>query len=71
MTTAKTIVRSAKNTYRATKKHKVVGDITMISMHIRLTDFQPHLAMLFNMTFISNDFLTQAMTYCKNKYQVR
>ena len=71
MRTAKTIFQSVKNTYRATNKHKIVGDITMISMHIRLTDFKHHLAVLFNMTYISNEFLTQAMTYCTTKYQVR
>ena len=71
MRTAKTIVQSVKNTYRATSKHKIDGDITMISMHIRLTDFKYHLSVLSNMTYISNEFLTQAMTYCKNKYQVK
>ena len=71
MRTAKTIFQSIKNTYNGTKKHKIVGDITMISMHIRLTDFKHHLSVLFNMTYISNEFLTQAMKYCQNKYQVR
>ena len=71
MKTARTILQSVKNAYRGTKKPEIVGDITMISMHIRLTDFKHHLAVLFNMTYISNEFLTQAMTYCTTKYQVR
>jgi hypothetical protein len=71
MKTARTILQSVKNAYRGTKKPEIVGDITMISMHIRLTDFKHHLAVLFNMTYISNEFLTQAMTHCTTKYQVR
>ena len=70
MKTARTILQSVKNAYRATKKPEIVGDITMISMHIRLTDFKHHLKVLFNMTYISNEFLTQAMTYCSKKYKV-
>ena len=67
---ANTIYQSIKNTYSATKKHKINGNITMVSIHVRLTDFAHHLKVLFNMTFISNEFLTEAMTYYNKKYQV-
>ena len=67
---ANTIYQSIKNTYSATRKHSIDGNITMVSMHIRLTDFAHHLKVLFNMTFISNEFLTGAMTYYTKKYKV-
>ena len=70
MNTARTILQSVKNVYRVNKKPEIVGDITMISMHIRLTDFKHYLKVRWNMTCISNEFLTQAMTYCTKKYQV-
>ena len=71
--TAKTIVQSVTNTYKATKKHKLEGDgdVTMVSIHVRLTDFKHHLKVLFDMEYISNSFLTKAMTYFTNKYKVR
>ena len=71
MKTARTILQSVKNVYRVNKKPEIVGDITMISMHVRLTDFKHYLKVRWNMTCISNEFLTQAMTYCTKKYQVR
>ena len=69
--TAKTILQSVKNTYRATQKIKLVENITMISIHIRLTDYENHLKVLYDMELITNEFLTQAMSYFTNKYQVR
>ena len=69
--TAKTIVQSVTNTFRATKKHKIEGDVTMVSIHVRLTDFKHHLKVLFDMEYISNAFLTKAMTYFTSKYKVR
>ena len=71
MRTAKTIFQTLKSAYFATKQHKVVGDITMVSIHIRLTDYKHHLKVRYDMEYnIKNTFLTQAMTYCTNKYQV-
>ena len=70
MKTAHTIFQSVKNTYRATNKHSVVGNVTMVSIHVRLTDFAYHLKVLYNQTYISNTFLTEAMTYYTKKYQV-
>ena len=42
----------------------------MVSIHVRLTDFEYHLKVLYNMTVVSNEFLTKAMTYFVNKYGV-
>ena len=68
--TANAIFQSIKNTYRATKKLPLTTNITMVSIHVRLTDFAYHLRVLFNMTFISNEFLTDAMGYYTDKYEV-
>ena len=68
--TANAIFQSIKNTYRATKKLPLTTNITMVSIHVRLTDFAYHLKVLFNMTFISNKFLTDAMGYYADKYEV-
>ena len=68
---AKIIFTTIKNTYSATRKNYTsTDDVTMISIHIRLTDFAHHLKVLYNMTFISNNFLTTAMTYCTKRYKV-
>ena len=69
--TAKTIVQSISNTYKATKRLSMEDEVTMVSIHVRLTDFKDHLKSLWNMEFISNEFLTKAMTYYTNKYKVR
>ena len=68
--TAKQIFHITKNTYRTTKKLSLTTNITMVSIHIRLTDFAYHLKSMFNMTFVSNEFLTKAMEYYTNKYAV-
>ena len=69
--TAKTIFQSLKSTYSATKQHKFVGDVTMVSIHIRLTDYKHHLKARYQIEYnIKHEFLTQAMRYCTNKYQV-
>ena len=69
--TAKTIVQSISNTYKATKRLSMEDEVTMVSIHVRLTDFKDHLKSLWNMEFISNEFLTKAMTYYTNKYKVK
>ena len=70
MKTANTIFQSVINTYRGTKRLSKDDTITMISIHVRLTDFKHHLKVLWNMSFISNSFLTKAMDYYTKKYQV-
>ena len=70
MKTANTIFQSVINTYRGTKRLSKDDTITMISIHVRLTDFKHHLKVLWNMSFISNSFLTKAMEYYTKKYQV-
>ena len=68
--TAKTIIQSVTNTYKATKRLKIDDEVTMVSIHVRLTDFKHHLKTLWNMEYISNEFLTKAMKYFSNKYKV-
>ena len=68
--TAKTIIQSVINTYKATKRLKIDDEVTMVSIHVRLTDFKHHLKTLWNMEYISNEFLTKAMKYFSNKYKV-
>ena len=69
--TAKQIIQSVMNTYKATKNLSMDDEVTRVSIHVRLTDFKHHLKSLWNMEFISNEFLTKAMTYYTNKYKVR
>ena len=68
--TAKTIMQSVNNTFRATKRLKIDDEVTMVSIHVRLTDFKHHLKVLFDMEYVSNEFLTKAMRYFTNKYKV-
>ena len=71
MTAAKAIFNTIKNTYSAIRTNSTsFDDVTMVSIHIRLTDFAYHLKVLYNMTFISNEFLTKAMTHCTKQYKV-
>ena len=44
---------------------------TMISIHIRLTDFAKHLKILWNMKYAPDEYFKRAMTYFHNKYTVR
>ena len=68
--TANAIFQRIKNSYRYNKKLSLNVNITMVSMHVRLTDFAYHLKVLFDMTVISNKFLMEAMEYYTNKYEV-
>ena len=70
MKMAHTILQVVKNTYRATKNHNIAGNITMVSIHVRLTDYHNHLRVHYNAKYMSNEFLTQAMSYFTNKYKV-
>ena len=45
-------------------------NVTMISIHIRLTDYESHLKHYYNMTTISKDYLMSAMEYFHQKYNV-
>ena len=68
---AKSIFQSIKNKYRGTKHNLLPNsNVTMVSIHVRLTDFKRHLHELFNMPFITNRFLTKAMEYYHTKYNV-
>ena len=68
--TATKIFQSLMNTYRQNKRLSKNDNITMISIHVRLRDFGYHLKKLWNMSFISDSFLTKAMEYYTKKYQV-
>ena len=71
MKSARTIFATIKNTYSAIRRNSTSFDgVTMVSIHIRLTDFAYHLKVLYNMAFISNEFLTKAMTYYTKRYKV-
>ena len=69
--TARTIFQKLKNTYKSSKKRKRVGEITMVSIHVRLTDYMQHLKIIYGMEYNAKAFLTKAMAYCIKKYQVR
>ena len=68
--TAKSIIQSVTNTFKATKRLNMDDEVTMVSIRVRLTDFKHHLKVLFDMEFVSNEFLTKAMRYFTNKYKV-
>ena len=71
--TANAIFQSIKNTYRATKKLPLTTNITMVLIHVRLTDFPGHLKKKLNMAlsdYMANSFLTDAMRYFTNRYEV-
>ena len=44
---------------------------TMVSVHIRLTDFAKHLKILWNMQYASDEYFKRAMNYFHSKYKVR
>ena len=68
--TAKSIIQSVTNTFKATKRLNMDDEVTIVSIHVRLTDFKHHPRVLFDMEFVSNEFLTKAMRYFTNKYKV-
>ena len=43
---------------------------TMVSIHIRLTDFKRHLRYHWNMNYASDDYFRRAMSYFHKKYKV-
>ena len=45
-------------------------EITGISIHVRLTDYKKHLSHYYNMSTISEEYLTTAMEYMSKKYKV-
>ena len=63
-------VQAIRNTYIALKRNESVSNVTIISIHIRLTDYKNHLKKLFNLDFIPAKWFTTAMQYFSNRYQV-
>ena len=45
-------------------------EITAVSIHVRLTDYKKHLSHYYNMSTVSEEYLTTAMEYMSKKYKV-
>ena len=45
-------------------------NVTLISMHIRLTDYKKHLEQYYNMSTASEEYLNSAIDYMSQKYDV-
>ena len=67
---ANKMVESIKNAYNGLKRNKTTDDVTVVSIHVRLTDYKRHLKLLFNLEPIKSTWFTIAMEYFSNKYQV-
>ena len=67
---ANKIVQTIENTYKDLKRNESMGDVTIVSIHVRLTDYTRHLKKLFDLEPIAAKWFTTAMKYFKNKHQV-
>ena len=67
---ANKIVQTIENTYKDIKRNQSMGNVTVVSIHIRLTDYKRHLKELFDLEPIPAKWFTTAMNYFNNKYQV-
>ena len=67
---ANTIVRTIENNYKELKRNETVGNVTIVSIHVRLTDYKHHLKLLFDLELIPPKWFSTAMNYFRNKYQV-
>ena len=45
-------------------------NVTLVSMHIRLTDYKKHLEQYYNMSTASEEYLNSAIDYMNQKYDV-
>ena len=61
----KTIDSNYKNIHRLKNNH------TLVSIHVRLGDYEKHLNKRFGLPIVSDDYFTRAMTFLHEKYQVR
>ena len=61
----KTIKANFKNLKQLKKNH------TLVSIHVRLGDYEEHLKKVFGLPVVSNDYFTKAMTFMYKKYPVR
>ena len=66
----KKIVQVIENTYKDLKRNESMGDVTIVSIHVRLTDYKRHLKQLFDLELIPAKWFTTAMKYFNSKYQV-
>ena len=60
------IIQRAKSDITDGKVH----NFTMVSIHIRLTDFGNHLKGFWNMTYAQPEYFSNAMQYFTERYQV-
>ena len=67
---ANKIIQTIENTYKDIKRNQSMGNVTVVSIHIRLTDYKRHLKELFDLEPIPAKWFTTAMNYFNNKYQV-
>ena len=67
---ANKIVQTIKNTYKDLKRNESMGDVTIVSIHVRLTDYKRHLKQRFDMEPIPAKWFSTAMNYFSNRYQV-
>ena len=67
---ANKIVQTIENTYIDLKRNESMGDVTIVSIHVRLTDYKRHLKKLFNLEPIPAKWFSTAMNYFNNRYQV-
>ena len=47
-----------------------VENVTAISIHVRLTDYEKHLSFNYNMSTVSTEYLGNAMVYMEQMYPV-
>jgi hypothetical protein len=46
------------------------ANVTLVSMHIRRTDYAHHLSVLFNMTLVEDSYFATAVNHFKKKFSV-
>ena len=67
---ANKIVRTIENNYKTLKRNETVNNVTIVSIHVRLTDYKHHLKRHFDLELIPAKWFSTAMNYFRNKYQV-
>ena len=68
---ANKMVESIRNAYKALKRKERMDDVTVVTIHVRLTDYKRHLKLLFNLEPIKSTWFSTAMQYFCDKYKVR
>jgi hypothetical protein len=59
---------------RLSKRHfenaTVYPEVTFVSIHVRRSDYANHLSILYNLSYVSDDYFKKATQYFREKYQV-